>query len=193
SVPLRFIGVIGQVYALFESDRGLVLLDQHAAHERVLYEQMLNRLEQGGAPSQRLLLPATIELSARDAQFIKEQLLTLNRLGIGLSEFGENTFLLDALPPYVTAHDPRQFVIEVIDELKATGQAVNALRLGEDMIARTVCRHAVKAHDPLDRNEVEALVSELRRCMMPYTCPHGRPTLIEISYREIDKKFGRVV
>ncbi|NLH73024.1 MAG: DNA mismatch repair endonuclease MutL [Verrucomicrobia bacterium] len=192
AVPLRMVGVIGRLYVLFESDRGLVLLDQHAAHERVLYEQMLNRLQQGQAPSQRLLLPATVELSPRDAQFVKEQLATLNRLGIGLSEFGENTFLLDALPPYVKAKEARQFVIEVIDELKATGQAVNALRLGEEMIARTVCRHAVKAHDPLDLSELEALVAELRRCTMPYTCPHGRPTLIEINYREIEKKFGRV-
>ncbi|MGC8991056.1 MAG: DNA mismatch repair endonuclease MutL, partial [Verrucomicrobiia bacterium] len=192
TVPLRMVGVIGRLYVLFESDRGLVLLDQHAAHERVLYEQMLNRLQQGQAPSQRLLLPATVELSPRDAQFVKEQLATLNRLGIGLSEFGENTFLLDALPPYVKAKEARQFVVEVIDELKATGQAVNALRLGEEMIARTVCRHAVKAHDPLDLSELEALVAELRRCTMPYTCPHGRPTLIEINYREIEKKFGRV-
>ncbi|MDH7503999.1 MAG: DNA mismatch repair endonuclease MutL [Verrucomicrobiota bacterium] len=192
TVPLRMIGVIGRLYVLFESDRGLVLLDQHAAHERVLYEQMLNRLQQGQAPSQRLLLPATVELSPRDAQFVKEQLATLNRLGISLSEFGENTFLLDALPPYVKAKEARQFVVEVIDELKATGQAVNALRLGEEMIARTVCRHAVKAHDPLDLSELEALVAELRRCTMPYTCPHGRPTLIEINYREIEKKFGRV-
>jgi DNA mismatch repair protein MutL len=192
AVPLRMVGVIGHLYVLFESDRGLVLLDQHAAHERVLYEQMLNRLQQGQAPSQRLLLPATVELSPRDAQFVKEQLATLNRLGIGLSEFGESTFLLDALPPYVKAKEARQFVIEVIDELKATGQAVNELRLGEEMIARTVCRHAVKAHDPLDLPELEALVAELRRCTMPYTCPHGRPTLIEINYREIEKKFGRV-
>jgi DNA mismatch repair protein MutL len=192
SVPLRLVGVIGRLYVVFESDRGLVLLDQHAAHERVLFEQMLNRLEASEqAPSQRLLLPETIELSARDANFMRQQLGVLTRLGVGLSEFGERTFLLDALPPFVKASDPRRFVLEVIDELKAAGQEVNALRLGEQMIAKTVCRHAVKARDPLAGRELENLVTELRHCAMPYTCPHGRPTLIEMNFRELEKKFGR--
>src|SRR5207249_8273193 len=102
NVPLRLVGVIGRLYVVLESDRGLVLLDQHAAHERILFEQMLERMEkQGQAPSQRLLLPETVELSARDASFLREQLPILTRLGVGLSEFGERTFLLDALPPFV--------------------------------------------------------------------------------------------
>ena len=101
-VPLRLVGVVGRLYVVLESDRGLVLLDQHAAHERVLFEQMLRRLEQSGAaPSQRLLLPETVELPVRDAHFLRQQLSTLTRLGVGLSEFGERTFLLDALPPFV--------------------------------------------------------------------------------------------
>ncbi len=192
AVPLRFIGVVGRLYVLFESDRGLVLLDQHAAHERILYEQMLNRLQAGPAPSQRLLLPETIELNPRDAQFLREQLAVLSRLGVGLSEFGDRTFLLDALPPFVRAANVRQFVLALIDELKATGQAVNSWRLGEDIIAKTVCRHAVKAQDPLAGAELEKLVAGLRRCEMPYTCPHGRPTLLEMNYRELEKRFGRI-
>ncbi len=191
NVPLRLVGVIGKLYVVFESDRGLVLLDQHAAHERILFEQMLSRLDQGRAPSQRLLLPETVELSLRDADFLREQLPTLSRLGVGLHEFGDRTFLLDALPPFVKAPDPRGFVLALIDELKTAGQQVNNLRLGEDMIAKTVCRHAVKANDPLAEEELEKLVSDLRRCAMPYTCPHGRPTLIEMNYRELEKKFGR--
>ena len=192
SVPLRLVGVIGKLYVVLESDRGLVLLDQHAAHERILFEQMLNRLEQHEqAPSQKLLLPGTIELSARDASFLREQLPALGRLGVGLSEFGERTFLLDALPPFVKASDPRRFVLELIDQLKAAGQEVNTLRLGEQVVAKTVCRHAVKANDPLAGKELEKLVEDLRRCAMPYTCPHGRPTLIEMNFRELEKKFGR--
>jgi DNA mismatch repair protein MutL len=192
NVPLRMVGVIGKLYAVLESDRGLVLLDQHAAHERVLFEQMLRRLEQGPAPSQRLLLPETVELSPRDAQFLREQLATLNRLGVGLSEFGERTFLLDALPPFVKVSDARRFVLDLVDELKATGQTVNTLRLGENTIAKTVCRHAVKANDALSGRELENLVNDLKQCQMPYTCPHGRPTLIEMNYRELEKKFGRI-
>jgi DNA mismatch repair protein MutL len=193
NVPMRLVGVIGRLYVLLESDRGLVLLDQHAAHERILFEQMLNRIESGGlAPSQKLLLPETIELAARDANFLREQLTALTRLGVGLSEFGERTFLLDALPPFVKVGDARRFVLDLIDELKAAGREVNLARLGEHTIAKTVCRHAVKANDPLGGKELENLVEDLRRCAMPYTCPHGRPTLIEMNYRELEKKFGRV-
>lgn len=192
NVPLRLIGVVGRLYVVLESDRGLVLLDQHAAHERILFEQMRDRLERGGqAPSQKLLLPETIELPVRDAQFLRVQLAGLVRLGVGLSEFGERTFLLDALPAFVKALDARRFVLELVDQLKAAGADVNSSRLGEDVIAKTVCRHAVKANDPLAGEELENLVKDLRRCAMPYTCPHGRPTLIEMNYRELEKKFGR--
>jgi DNA mismatch repair protein MutL len=192
NVPLRLVGVIGRLYVLLESDRGLVLLDQHAAHERILFEQMLNRIESGGvAPSQKLLLPETIELPPRDANFLRDQLTALTRLGVGLGEFGERTFLLDALPPFVKVGDARRFVLDLVDELKAAGRAVNLARLGEHTIAKTVCRHAVKANDPLGGAELENLVEDLRRCAMPYTCPHGRPTLIEMNYRELEKKFGR--
>lgn len=191
-MPLRLVGVVGELYVVLESDRGLVLLDQHAAHERILFEQMLARLESDSVPSQRLLLPETVELSIRDALFLRDNLVTLNRLGVGLSEFGERTFLLDAVPPLVKAGDSRRFVLELIDGLKAAGQEVNSQRLGEHTIAKTVCRHAVKAHDPLGGPELENLVNDLRHCAMPYTCPHGRPTMIEMNFRELEKKFGRL-
>ena len=192
AVSLRIVGVIGQLYVVLESDRGLVLLDQHAAHERVLFEQMLSRLESGSAASQKLLLPETVELNARDAQFLRGILPALVRLGVGLSEFGERTFLLDALPPFVKCSEPRRFVIGLIDQLKSEGQEVNTLRLGEPVVAKTVCRHAVKANDFLRGPELERLVQDLRRCAMPYTCPHGRPTMIELGFKELEKKFGRV-
>jgi DNA mismatch repair protein MutL len=192
AVPLRLVGVIGRLYVVLESDRGLVLLDQHAAHERILFEQMLARLDRHEqAPAQKLLLPETIELAPRDAHFLRGQLAELARLGVGLSEFGEQTFLLDALPPFVKVSDTRRFTLDLVDELKAAGREVNSARLGEHVVAKTVCRHAVKANDPLAGRELENLVADLRRCAMPYTCPHGRPTLIEMNYRELERKFGR--
>lgn len=192
NVPLRLIGVVGKLYVLLESDRGLVLLDQHAAHERILFEQMMNRIESNAAaPSQKLLLPETVELPPRDANFLRDQLAVLTRLGVGLSEFGERTFLLDALPPFVKAPDARRFVFDLVDELRAAGREVNLARLGEHTVAKTVCRHAVKANDFLTGAELENLIEDLRGCAMPYTCPHGRPTLIEMNYRELEKKFGR--
>ena len=192
SIPLRLVGVIGRLYVVLESDRGLVLLDQHAAHERILFEQMLRRLEESAeAPSQRLLLPESLEVSARDSDFIRRHLEILNRLGVSLREFGERTFLLDALPPFIRSRDPRRFALDLVDALKAAGTGVNTLRLGEDMVAKTVCRHAVKANDPLREPELLKLVEDLRSCTMPYTCPHGRPTLIEMGWRELERRFGR--
>lgn len=192
-VPLRYVGILGKLYVLLESDRGLVLMDQHAAHERVLYEQMLTRLEDSGtSPSQRLLLPETVELPPRDADFVRLNLETLNRLGVELSEFGDRTFLLNALPPTVKASSPRQFAVGIIDDLKAAGTGMNAGRLSEHVVAKTVCRHAVKANDTLREAEVRQLVDDLRRCAMPYTCPHGRPTLIEMGWKDLEKRFGRM-
>lgn len=192
SIPLRLVGVVGRLYVVLESDRGLVLLDQHAAHERILFEQMLARMERAElAPSQRLLLPETLEVSVRDADFVRRHLGILNRLGVSLREFGERTFLLDALPPFVRIPDPRRFTLDLVDALKAAGTGVNTLRIGEEMVAKTVCRHAVKANDPLRGPELEKLVEDLRRCAMPYTCPHGRPTLIEMGWRELERRFGR--
>jgi len=192
-VPLRVVGVVGKLYVVLESDRGIVLMDQHAAHERVLFEEMMTRMEAKDTVSQKLLLPETVELSPRDSEFVNDNMETLVKLGIGLSEFGERTFLLDALPPFVKVKNAKEFVLTMIDELRAAGQGVNSMRLGEDTVAKTVCRHAVKANDPLAEPELDALLDNLRHCTMPYTCPHGRPTLIEMSYGELEKKFGRAV
>ena len=189
----RILGVIGQLYVLIESPEGLVLMDQHAAHERVLFERMLKELETDSAPAQKLLLPLTLELDARDAAFLHANQKTLYKLGIGVSEFGEKTFLIDALPPYFPTVNLAQTFRDIVDELRQVGEQVHARRLGEDRIATTVCRHAVKAHDPLRGEELRALLQQLHRCELPYTCPHGRPTMIQISYAELEKKFGRKV
>lgn len=189
----RVLGVIGQLYVLVESPEGLVLMDQHAAHERVLFEKMLRELKTAAAPAQKLLLPVTLELDARDAVFLKANLATLQKLGIGLSEFGDKTFLVDALPPYFPMADVAQMFRNIVDELRQVGEEVHVRRLTEDKIATTVCRHAVKAHDPLAGAELRSLLQQLHQCELPYTCPHGRPTMIQFSYAELEKKFGRRV
>jgi DNA mismatch repair protein MutL len=189
----RILGAIGELYVIVESPEGLVLLDQHAAHERVLFEKMLKDLTGDVAPSQKLLLPQTLELEARDAEFLRSNLKTLQKLGVGISEFGDKTFLVDALPPYFPVADIGQLFRDIVDEVRQTGEQVHARRLTEDKIATTVCRHAVKAHDPLRGEELRGLLQQLHRCDLPYTCPHGRPTMIQLSYAELEKKFGRKV
>ncbi len=187
----EIIGVLSKLYVLMESADGLVLVDQHAAHERILFEELRRRMEEQGVPTQKLLLPQTFDVPPRDADWIERNLSTLQRMGIGIESFGPDNFKIDSLPSFLSVSDAAQFMRKVIDDLKGTGNSASAMRLGEEMIAKTVCRHAVKANDPLRYPEVEKLIRDLLDCDLPYCCPHGRPTMIQISLAELEKKFGR--
>lgn len=187
----RLIGVLGKLYVLLEAKEGLVLMDQHAAHERVLFEELRRRMETEGAPSQRLLAPLMVDLTPRDFDLVSRHLETLERLGFGAEPFGGSTLKLDALPAFLKRDDPEAFLHEVIQEIRVASDRMSSLRIGEDMIATTVCRAAVKANDRLKEPELHKLLEDLLACDMPYCCPHGRPTLIQIGYAELERKFGR--
>ncbi len=187
----QIIGVLNKLYVLMENADGLVLVDQHAAHERILFEELRRRMEEQGVPSQKLLIAQTFDLPPRDADWIERNMEILQRMGIGIESFGPNTFKIDSLPSFLNVSDAPQFMHKVIDDLKGASQSSSPLRLGEEVIAKTVCRHAVKANDPLRYAEVEKLIRDLLDCDLPYCCPHGRPTMIQISLTELEKKFGR--
>ena len=189
----QIIGVLNKLYVLMENADGLVLVDQHAAHERILFEELRRRMEEQGVPSQKLLISQTFELPPRDADWIEQNMSILQKMGIGVESFGPNTFKIDSLPGFLNVTDGAQFMRKVIDDLKSASDRSSPLRLGEDMIASTVCRYAVKANDPLRYLEVEKLIQDLLDCDLPYCCPHGRPTMIQISHAELEKKFGRKV
>src|SRR5882762_9001552 len=189
----QIIGVLNRLYVLMENSDGLVLVDQHAAHERILFEELRRRMEEQGVPAQKLLITQTFELPPRDADWIEENLSILQKMGIGIESFGPNAFKIDSLPGFLNVTDGAQFMRKVIDDLNSAGNNTSAMRLGEEMIAKSVCRHAVKANDPLRYPEVEKLIRDLLDCDLPYCCPHGRPTMIQISLSELEKKFGRKV
>jgi DNA mismatch repair protein MutL len=189
----QIIGVLNKLYILMENADGLVLVDQHAAHERILFEELRGRMEEQGVPTQRLLIPQTFDLPPRDADWIERNMSILQKMGIGVESFGPNTFKIDSLPAFLNASDPVHFMQRVIDDLKSSSASSSPMRLGEEMIAMTVCRHAVKANDPLRYLEIEKLIQDLLACDLPYCCPHGRPTMIQISNTELEKKFGRKV
>ena len=191
SKDFKILGVLGKLYVLMENASGLVLVDQHAAHERILFEEMKRRMETQGVPGQRLLLPLTLEVSPRDGDWLARHLDVLQRAGIGLEPFGTGTFKIDSLPTFLRATEPTQLLRDIIDDLRETSAQTSKLRLGEDMIAKTVCRHAVKANDYLREPELVRLIQDLLACELPYCCPHGRPTMIQMSYAELEKKFGR--
>jgi DNA mismatch repair protein MutL len=193
SQQFQIIGVLNKLYILMENADGLVLVDQHAAHERILFEELRRRMEEQGVPSQKLLIAQTFDLPPRDSDWIERNMSILQKMGIGIESFGPNTFKIDSLPGFLNVADPAQFVRKVIDDLKSASNSSSPLRLGEEMIAKSVCRHAVKANDPLRYLEVEKLIQDLLECDLPYCCPHGRPTMIQISNAELEKKFGRKV
>ena len=189
----QIIGVLNKLYVLMENADGLVLVDQHAAHERILFEELRRRMEEQGVPSQKLLITQTFELPPRDADWIEQNMSILQKMGIGIESFGPNTFKIDSMPGFLNVSDGAQFMRKVIDDLKSASERSSPLRLGEEIIAKSVCRHAVKANDPLRYLEVEKLIQDLLECDLPYCCPHGRPTMIQISNAELEKKFGRKV
>jgi DNA mismatch repair protein MutL len=188
----RFLGVVDHLYLVAEKDGGVVLVDQHAAHERILFEQLLRQVAQEEISGQRLLYPVTIEFPPVQASFLKERAEELGRVGLGISAMGGNAFLVDALPPRIRTLAVEEFVRGVVADLEKGGTTSKKdRRLSEEVIAKTVCRHAVKANDRLNDAEAVRLLADLLACELPYTCPHGRPTMILLSKAELEKKFGR--
>jgi len=189
---LRLLGIVANLYIIAESPEGLVLIDQHAAHERVMFEKVLDRMRRREVESQRLLLPATVELPPREADFLEAQLDSLQAIGVGITLFGARTFLVDALPPMVAHLNVPELVRNLVAELQEEGgETRKERRLSEEAVAKKACRLAVKANDRLSPAEGERLLIDLLACALPYTCPHGRPTMIQITRGELEKKFGR--
>lgn len=189
----KILGVLGKLYVPMENAGGLVLMDQHAAHERVLFEQMRKRMESEGVPTQALLVPVTLEMTPKEFDLVRQHLDTLSKLGIGAEAFGANTLKVDSLPTFVSERDGNRFLNDVLEELQHDTGRMSSMRLGEDLVATTVCRHAVKANDSLHVEELEKLLVDLLACDLPFCCPHGRPTLVQISFNELERKFGRAV
>jgi DNA mismatch repair protein MutL len=188
---LQVLGILSNLYVIAADADGLLIIDQHAAHERVLFERMLKRASEGAVASQRLLLPQTVELSPRDAAELRQRLPLLERMGFGIAEFGDRSFIVDALPSWLAPQGIDQLLRTMLDEIEQAGREINRERFAEELIARTVCRHAVKANDILHPEEIQNILSELQSCENPSTCPHGRPTMIRFSHGDLERRFGR--
>ena len=176
-----------------ENEEGLVLVDQHAAHERILFERLRRETETAGVPCQRLLIPIVLRLPPKDYDWLLLNAPSLQKMGFSVEAFGELTLKIDGIPQFLRMEDPANTIRQLVDELRSLTSNTSRLRLGEDVIAKTVCRYAVKANDYLHSAEIGQLVKDLLACELPYCCPHGRPTMIQIGYLELEKKFGRKV
>ncbi len=190
-VPLlRVIGQVGAAYVVAEGPDGLYLIDQHAAHERVLYEAYSLQRAAAQVVSQALLEPVAVEVSPDAAALLEGQLDTLSRIGFSVELFGGNTFLVRSLPTVLGRVDPARAVRVVIEDFEED-ETLLAAEVEARLIARVCKRAAVKAGQVLTPAEQMELVRQLERCVSPRTCPHGRPTMIHLSVDAVEKQFGR--
>jgi len=187
--PLRVVGQLAAMFIIAEGPDGLYLIDQHAAHERVIYERLLSQAIQGQVPRQPLLEPAVVSLPADEAGQLGELLPTLAELGIDVEDFGPGTFLVRALPAPLQHIAPADLLADIAGAAEETSPVRREL---EAQVVRTICkRAAVKAGQILAPEEQDRLIKDLERTENPRTCPHGRPTIVQISTEALARQFGR--
>jgi DNA mismatch repair protein MutL len=186
---LRLVGQIGAKYLVAEGPDGLYLIDQHAAHERVLFERFM-RLRPQHIPAQSLLEPVLVQLSSYSSQLLTPQLPFLEPLGFQVEPFGVNTFIVRAIPALIVGSDPEMALRALVEDFEEDESPLQH-EVETRIIARVCKRAAVKGGQNLSLEEQRALVRDLEACRAPRTCPHGRPTMIHLSVDLLEKQFGR--
>lgn len=187
----KILGVAFNTYILLELEDDVYILDQHAAHERVLYEKVKeNFYKDGGKETQMLLLPDILDLSKRDMHIVKDHIELFEQAGFTLEEFGDNTIKITGVPVICFEMDTKELFMDILDGIDITNRT-NKQDIEEKFIATVACKAAVKANMALEEREIRGLLDQLLLLDNPFTCPHGRPTAIRITKTEIEKKFGR--
>ncbi|HNO85677.1 MAG TPA: DNA mismatch repair endonuclease MutL [Anaerolineales bacterium] len=191
TVPLlRLIGQIGSTYIVAEGPDGLYLIDQHAAHERVLFEKLMAQHDKKTIPSQALLTPEIVTLPPQSAKALMPQLPFLNHFGFEVEEFGANTFQVRAMPALFAGGDPASALRALVEDFEEDEAPLQS-EVEAKLAARVCKRLAVKGGQTLTTEEQRALLNDLEACTSPRTCPHGRPTMIHLSVDALERQFGR--
>ena len=187
----KFIGIVFRTYIIIEIKDEMYMIDQHAAHEKVLYEKIKkNYYSNAEKECQMLLLPDVITLTPKEMDIARENIDIFQKAGFELEEFGENTIRLNGVPPMCFDIDTKELFLEALDEINTVARTAKQ-EIEERFIATVACKSAVKAHMKLTEEEVEKLIDELLVLENPFTCPHGRPTTIKMDLADIEKKFAR--
>ena len=187
----KFIGIAFNTYIIIEMDKEMYIIDQHAAHERIMYEKVKdNYYSESTKDSQMLLLPDVITLTHKEMEIAKENMDMFEKAGFSLEEFGENTIKLTGVPTVCIDLDNKELFLETLDEINTVARTAKQEK-EEKFIATVACKAAVKANMVLTREEVESLMDKLLALPNPFTCPHGRPTAIKMSKYDIERKFAR--
>ncbi len=187
----KFIGIVFNTYIIIEIDKEMYIIDQHAAHERIMYEKVKrNYYSESSKDSQMLLLPDIITLSHKEMEIARENIDMFEKAGFSLEEFGENTIKLTGVPTVCIDIDNKELFLETLDEINTVARTAKQEK-EEKFIATVACKAAVKAHMVLAKEEVENLMEKLLELPNPFTCPHGRPTAIKMTKYDIERKFAR--
>ena len=187
----RILGQIADFFVVLETDEGMILMDPQAAHERVLFDRFMREIQHRAITTQGLLVPETMSFPPVKAGLIRKHLQLLHELGFGVSEFGGDTFILDALPSILGDISGGAILSEIADDLESVGKPAAGAAMLRETILQIAIRSAVSRTTQLSREELEKLISDLALTDLPYTSPRGRPTLIFTSTQELNKKFGR--
>ncbi|HSM58729.1 MAG TPA: DNA mismatch repair endonuclease MutL [Candidatus Sulfomarinibacteraceae bacterium] len=188
---MRVVGQVGGAYIIAEGPDGLFLIDQHAAHERILYEQFMAARQREEIASQGLVSSETVQLAPDQATLLEAHLELLAGLGFQVEPFGPNTFVVRAIPALLSKLDPAAALAAVVEDLEAGNDPLQD-KVEAKIILRVCKTAAVKAGQTLSPPEMEAMIEQLERCQNPHTCPHGRPTLIHLSAAQLARQFGRM-
>jgi DNA mismatch repair protein MutL len=191
SGDLSLIGQLHQAYLVCESSDGLILIDQHAAHERIHFETLREQATGGSLASQVLAVPATIELTAEEGAWLEESLSLFERLGFGLDPFGANTFIIRAVPAMALRQDPVELLTDLVSVACAGGSDPSADMVLEKLLQSMACRLAIKAGKRLGQEEMVALMRQLDDLDLLSTCPHGRPLWWKLTMTDLERVFGR--
>jgi len=186
----RLLGLVGGDYLVLEGDEGMVLLDARAAGERILFETLLRQIDQGEVPSQQLLISEVIELPAREHAWVADHLDDLRTAGFLVDPFGGSTLKIEGLPASAAGREPGPLLHEIVSAVRTSGKLSRGRGVRE-AIVRSVARLAAAEKFSGDEIRARRLVRELLRCELPYASPSGRPTMIQYSFAELDRKFGR--
>ena len=187
----KFIGIAFNTYIIVELDKEMYIIDQHAAHERIMYEKVKeNYYRDGEKDSQLMLLPDIINLTNKEMDIARDNMEMFEKAGFMLEEFGENTIKLTGVPNICLELDTKELFLETLDEINTVARTAKQ-EIEEKFIATVACKAAVKANMALSKEEVESLMNKLLTLPNPFTCPHGRPTAIKMTKTDIEKKFSR--
>ena len=188
---LRIIGQFNKTYIIGEFNEELYLIDQHAAHEKILFEKYRESIKNHDVIAQVLIAPSVLEISNEEYILYEENSDLFKTLGFNIEEFGQNTLCIREVPLILGKPDTKDFFMKVIENLRSLGSG-NTIEVKYNSIARMACRAAIKANDNLSEMEMKSLINELKFIEEPFTCPHGRPTIIKISLNELEKRFKRI-